>query len=182
MTHRTTSPPADDLSNDRTGAGYRMDDLTSKISNADRMSEIETILEDAFEDVEFIGELDVDEEAFAKIGELQRHECRFAGRIQKRYLRPATYVTSLVFSARYSNTESRNFWQPYARDVWGLDATQSFQTLCRNYFSSARWELTERFGLEFPVVSWGDVVRPIYWHAIIPAYVRDDFAHWFARN
>ncbi len=87
-----------------------------------------------------------------------------------------------MFSARYSNTESRNFWQPYARDVWGLDATPSFQTLCRNYFSSTRWELTKRFGLEFPVFSWGDVVRPVYWHAIIPAYVQDDFARWFARN
>lgn len=159
-----------------------MDDLSSEILNADRISEVETILQKAFEDIEFVGELDVDEETFAKIGELLRHGCRFAGRIQKRYLRPATFVTSLVFSARYSNTESRNFWHPYARDVWGLDATPSFQTLCRNYFSSARWELTERFGLEFPVFRWGDVVRPVYWHAIIPAYVQDDFARWFARN
>ena len=159
-----------------------MDDLSSRILNADWLSEVEAILEDAFEDVEFIGELDINEEAFAKIADVLRLECLFGGKIQKWGLRPATFVTSLVFSARYSNAESRNFWQPYARDVWEMFSTQSFQVACRNYFQRARRDLTEKFGLDFPVVNWGDVVRPVYWHAIIPAYVRDDFTHWFARN
>ena len=159
-----------------------MDDLSSRILNADWMSEVEAILEDAFENVEFIGELDINEEAFAKIGEVLCRECRFERGIQKWRLRPAAFITSLVFSARYSNAESRNFWQPYARAVWKMFSTPAFQATCRNYFKRARHELTERFGFEFPVVNWGDVVRPVYWHAIIPAYVRDDFARWFARN
>ena len=159
-----------------------MDDLSSHILNADGIRELEAILEEAFEDVEFIGELDINEEAFARIAEVLRTECKFAGRIYKRYLCPATFVTSLVFSARYSNTESRNHWQPYCRDVWELDATASLQNFFRNYFVSARRQITERFGHSFPIVSWGDVVRPVYWHAILPAYVQDDFALWFARN
>ena len=159
-----------------------MDDLSSSILFADQMSDVEALLVDAFEDVEFIGELDITEQAFAKIAEMLRSECQYAGSVWRRHLRPAIFVTSLVFSARYSNTESRNFWQPYVLDVWGWNATPSFQAFFRDYFGSARWELTERFGLEFPVVSWGDVVRPVYWHAIIPAYVRDDFTHWFAKN
>ena len=159
-----------------------MDDLSSEILNIERLSDVEAILEESFEDVEFIGELDVTEQAFAKIAELLRRQCRLPEKISRTPLRPATFVTSLVFSARYSNAESRNFWHPYARDVWWLDATQSFQAFCRNYFRSARRELSQRFGLEFPVASGGDVVRPVYWHAIIPAYVQDDFARWFARN
>ena len=159
-----------------------MDDLSSHILNADGMRDLEAILEEAFEDVEFIGELDIKEQAFAKIGDVLCTECKFEGRVYRRHLRPATFVTSLVFSARYSNTESRIFWQPYCRGVWESNAIQSLQNFFREYFVSARRELTERFGLEFPVVSLGDVVRPVYWHAIIPAYVRDDFAHWFARN
>lgn len=159
-----------------------MDDLSSSILNADGMRDVEAILEEAFEDVEFVGELDITEQAFAKIAEVLRSECRFSRRVQRRHLRSATFVTSLVFSARYSNTESRNFWQPYCHDVWGLDALPNLQAFFRDYFANARWKLTERFGLEFPVLSWGDVVRPVYWHAIIPAYVQDDFARWFARN
>ena len=60
-----------------------MDDLSSRILNADGMSEVEAILEAAFENVEFIviGELDINEEALAKIGEVLCRECRFEKRI-----------------------------------------------------------------------------------------------------
>lgn len=159
-----------------------MDDLSSHILNADGIRELEAILEEAFEHVEFIGELDVNEEAFSKIGELLCRECLFYWGIDKWRLRPATLVTSLVFSARYSNEQSRKFWQPYARDVWKIEDKDACRRVCATYFKYARQVLTERFGLEFPIVNWGDVVRPVYWHAIIPAYVRDDFAHWFATN
>ena len=159
-----------------------MHDLSPAILNADGMRDVEAILEEAFEDVEFVGELDINEPAFAKIVEVLRSECVYLGSVRRGDLRPATFVTSMVFSARFSNTESRNFWQPYCRDVWGLDALPNLQNFFRDCFASARWKLTERFGLEFPVRSLGDVVRPVYWHAIIPAYVEDDFALWFARN
>ena len=156
-----------------------MDDLSSKILRAESMDEIDALLEDAFSEVEFIGELDINEEAFAKIAEVLRSECRFGGRIQRRYLRPATFVSSLVFSARYSQDAIRSFWQPYAEDVWNIEYSDEFYRTCRSGFFSSRHHLAANFDLDLYGRRYGDVVYPVYRHAIIPRYLHDDFARWF---
>ena len=198
-----------------------MDDLSSKILRAESMGEIDVLLEDALGDVEFIGELDINEDAFAKIAEQLRLNCRklnwysesvehlaystanadLANELLQRNrtelkrlerplwgiaaerLRPAVFVTSMVFSARYSHNDSRAFWKPYAAEVWDIEYGKEFYDACRAYFfTTARPHMTEKLGFDLFGASYGDVVRPVYRHTIIPAYVRDDFARWFARN
>ena len=198
-----------------------MDDLSASILHAESMDAIDALLEEAFSDVEFIGELDVNEDAYARIAEELRRHCRQLnwyresaerifhsatseeliqellrlnraelerqGRplwsISTLRLRPAMFVTSMVFGARYSHSDSRAFWKPYAQEVWEIEYTIEFYQMCRDYFfDKARPYLTEEFGFDLYGASYGDLVRPIYRHAIIPAYVKDDFARWFARN
>ena len=63
--------------------------------------------------------------------------------------------------------------------VWGLkEASQSFQARCRTYFGDAIAFLTDDYDLDFPQRSSGDLVRPIYRHAIIPAYLEPTFVEW----
>ena len=51
-----------------------MDDLSSKILRTESLREIESLLEESIAGIEFIGEVDINEEAFGKIGaELRRN-------------------------------------------------------------------------------------------------------------
>lgn len=198
-----------------------MNDLSSKILRAESLREIDALLEVAFSEVEFIGELDINEDAFARIAEELRRNCRTLnwyresaewllrsansaelinellqrnrtelkrqGRplwsIAVDCLRPAVFVTSMVFGARYSHNDSRAFWKPYATEVWDIEYGKEFYDVCRAYFfTTARPCLTAIMGFDLFGASYGDLVRPVYRHAIVPAYVRDDFARWFARN
>ena len=89
----------------------------------------------------------------------------------------------MAFSARYSHDDSRAFWKPYAKEVWDIEYTKEFYDTCRAYFfDTARPYLTEKMGFDLYGSRDGDLVRPVYRHTIIPAYVRDDFARWFAKN
>ena len=114
-----------------------MDDLSSRILVAKSMDEIDALLEGAFieSEVEFIGELDISEDAFEKIKEVLRSECLVYDRIHPYRLRPAIFVTSLVFSARYSQDAIRSFWRPYAHDVWDIGYSDEFYRECRSVFS-----------------------------------------------
>ena len=198
-----------------------MDDLSSKILRTESLREIESLLEESIAGIEFIGEVDINEEAFGKIGAELRRNCRKLnwysesvarlahstakeelindllkrnraelkrqGRslwsITVECLRPAIFCASMVFSARYSHDDSRAFWKPYAKEVWDIEYTKEFYDTCRAYFfDTARPYLTEKMGFDLYGSKDGDLVRPVYRHTIIPAYVRDDFARWFAKN
>ena len=53
-----------------------MDDLSSRILGADSVEQMDAIVEEAIRDVELIGELDIRQDAFKKIGEVMRRDCR----------------------------------------------------------------------------------------------------------
>lgn len=160
-----------------------MNDLSSKIINSKWVSEIEEHLRSDLQDVELIGELDITENAFQHICKVLQDQCRFKNNIQPKYLYPAVFVVSMVFSGRYSHDETRKFWEPYAEDVWGIDYSQyrnQFYRACRDYYAEAKAELEGSFGFEFPAQNQGDVVRTVYWHTILPSYLHDDFARWLS--
>ena len=137
-----------------------------------------------FEDLEFIGELPVTQEAFNQICQLiQKEGLTKYGNPKTRVIPPAVFVSSMVLCAQFSKEEARNFWLPYAKMVWNTDeASQNFQRKCRDHFIYCRSFLRERFGFDFPVIRNGDVVRPIYYQAIIPHYLQLDFANWLVDN
>ena len=92
---------------------------------------------------------------------------------------PALFVTSMVFTARYSELNVRKFWEPYGKLVWNLDEiSQARYQEFRDKFRKSVNFLEKEFDLVFPRRSYGDVVRPIYRHAIIPFYLQDYFADW----
>ncbi|QPC80937.1 hypothetical protein G4Y79_14605 [Phototrophicus methaneseepsis] len=160
-----------------------MDDLSSRIINSKWVREMDEHLRLDLENVELIGELDITQEAFQYICIALREQCRFKNNIQPKYLYPALFVASMVFSARYSQDETRKFWEPYAEDVWGINYSKHhnrFYNACRDYFIEAKAELSEKLGFEFQGQSEGDVVRTVYWHTILPSYLHDDFARWLS--
>ncbi len=143
---------------------------------------LERELRDRFEGVQFIGQLPIDKEAFRNICHIIQREAIHQGRLLYDRVPHGVLVTSMVFTARYSEEYARNFWQPYARSVWGQgEASQNFQNQCRRRFVSAVSDLSRECGLWFPRETYGDVVRPVYRHAVIPHYLQDDFANWLKK-
>jgi len=153
-----------------------------KLCESDSLKEIEDILHQALHTVNFIGEMPLEEVDFKYMAQRMRIETPRMKRTRipdVRYVPPAVFVTSMVFCARYTKENARNFWQPYARVVWGLpEATQNFQSRCRAYFQAFREDLARTYGFYFPIRSSGDVVLPIYRHALLPYYLQDEYAAW----
>lgn len=142
-------------------------------------SPIEMELRERLHHVDFIGELAVERGQFEEWCGLVRKEAIRGGRTRPKLIPPALFVTLMVFAARYSEEKHRTFWEPYAEMVWGLEElSQYFPIRCRNYFSEAVTFLTGTYGLTFPQRSVGDLVRPVYRHAIIPAYLEPIFVSW----
>ena len=133
---------------------------------------------------ELIGELPISREQFEEICGYVRKEAIIDGKIKLNNVPPATFMATMVFAARYSENEASNFWDPYAHLVWGLDeASMNFQTKCRYHFNQSAEFLREKFNLDFSVTQAGyRTVSPIYRHAIIPAYLQDDFAKWIVQH
>ena len=157
-----------------------MDDLSSKILNARSMEENESLLEVALTDIELIGELNINEDAFDKIKNVLRSECHYSTwHMNIDRLRPAIFVVSLVFSARYSQDAIRSFWRPYAQDVWNIEYLDGFYSTYRTRFFRSRRHLTANFDLDLYGRKYGDIVYPVYRHAIIPGYLHDDFTRWY---
>lgn len=145
---------------------------------------LDALLNEAFKDILLIGELPITEDDFIAISEMIRREY-IVNDVQKvKSVFPATFLTSMVFCARYSESNKREFWKPYAELVWGLDvATPDFQRRCREQFRDCIEDITNRFEhLTFDIDREGDVVRPVFQHAMIPFYLQDDFAGWFLQQ
>jgi len=143
------------------------------------LEEAEEALRSSIASVELIGQLPLSENDFTALCQVIK-QTYSRGRVQLiDRISPAVYVTSMVFTARYSGENVRNFWRPYAKLVWGLpEASQTFQNDCRKAFVRAIGNLSREYDLVFPQRTPGDVVRPVYRHAIIPYYLQDDFAEW----
>ena len=146
----------------------------------------EAELRQALVGLKFIGELPIHETKFYAMCQIVQAEAMTGAGIPNPQNVPAAlFVTLMVFTARFAQVEGRNFWTPYAELVWGLpEADPTFQNECRQYFATAVHELEQAFPklLPFTQTSDGDVVRPIYRHAILPAYLKDDFIHWLQKE
>lgn len=145
-----------------------------------------TILEKHFFEAlrlyEYIGELPITEKAYGKLIEYIHQYAYQNGRISPRNSMPTIFLVSMVFCARYSDTEAREFWKPYAQQVWGCEPSQYFQNVCRKLFIFSREFLHSELNLSFDIQNLGDVVRPVYQHAIIPNYLQSYFADWLVNN
>lgn len=147
-----------------------------------RISILEKHFFEALKRYEFIGELPVSEKAYEKLIEYLRLTAQKNGKINPRYTSPTIFLISMVICARYSDTEAREFWKPYAQQVWGCEPSQYFQNVCRKLFTYSREYLHRSQNLSFDIQNLGDVVRPVYQHAIIPSYLQSHFAEWLVNN
>lgn len=146
-------------------------------------NKLENYLFHALQRFEVIGELPVSNLAFTKVIENIRTAARQNRKLDQKLIPPVIYLVSMVFCARYSESDARDFWKPYANMVWGLDeASLSFQQKCRKHFINCREDLHQVLNLSFNYHNIGDVVRPVYQHAIIPSYLQGPFAEWLVDN
>ncbi|NMC84200.1 MAG: hypothetical protein GYA58_02830 [Anaerolineaceae bacterium] len=132
---------------------------------------------------EFVGDLPISDQAYKQLVEYIRRNAQKDGMIDPKKVPPVLYLISMVFCARYSESDARAFWSPYARMTWGLEsASASFQPRCRKHFINCRNDLHQALSLDFDYQKRGDVVRPVYQHAIIPSYLQVHFAEWLVNN
>lgn len=145
---------------------------------------VDALLMASFAEINLIGELPINETTFHQIADIIRKEFFIDGKPKIDKVYPALFVTSMVFSARYSDVNARNFWKPYAWLVWGLtDASQYMQVQSREHFRDCRIFLSEHFEhLDFQVQREGDVAQPVFQHVMIPYYLQDDFAEWLLQH
>ncbi len=149
-----------------------------------QLHELELQLRQQWEQVDLIGKIPITEPEFQRMCSIIQKEA-LAENYQTKEIGghplsvpPALFLTTMVFTARYTQTEARNFWEPYQQLVWGCEHTQAFQVRCRKRFKQAVVFAQAKFDFYFPMQSDGDLVSPIYRHAIIPAYLQSDFAQW----
>jgi len=143
---------------------------------------LEKLLWGALKEYEYIGDLPISENAYKKLIEFIHREAYGDGEIDPRNTTPTIFVVSMVFCARYSDIEAREFWNPYAQQVWGTEPSPHFQNICRDLFIYSREYLKSSLNLSFDIKNEGDVVRPVYQHAIIPSYLQSNFAEWLVNN
>lgn len=144
---------------------------------------LENYLFHAMQRFELVGQLPISNEAFFQLVGYLRRNARNNGKTDQKRIPPVLFVVSMVFCARYSDTDVRDFWEPYACLVWGLEnSSPSFQQRCRNHFINCREDLQNSLDLIFNFHTEGDVVRPVYQHAIIPNYLQGYFAEWLVNN
>jgi len=158
---------------------------TGTLSRTATVNDIEPLLRTALRTVGLVGDLPISEVGFQQLCTILRG--RYAVRGGRPSLRnarcPALFVTTMVFCARYAKYDARNFWTPYAQLVWQrTEIDQTIRNTCAEFFLKSRIYLEDRFHLPFVVINAGDVVRPIYRHAILPYYLQSDFADWLIKN
>jgi len=146
------------------------------------INQLEKHFFEALKRYEYIGEMPFSENAYKKLIEYLRLNARKNGKINPRCTLPTLFSVSMVFCARYSDTEAREFWKPFAQQVWDCEPSQYFQNICRQLFAYSREYLHRSLNLSFTIQNQGDVVRPVYQHAIIPSYLQNYFAEWLVNN
>ena len=132
-------------------------------------------------DEKLIGELPISQKDFEEICScVQTDALDHKDHLRLNKVPPALFIVTMVFAARYAESEARNFWQPYAKLVWkNENASLLFQNNCRDRFHEATRFLTQKFNLNFLAAQKQyRIVSPIYRHTVIPAYLQDDFTRW----
>lgn len=153
-----------------------------------RLSEWESDLRKRFKKIDWIGQLVILEDDFKELCRITQEEAKDINVQSKkvdpqpRLVPPAVFVTTMVFAARYSEQEADEFWEPYFHNVWNVEYSQAFMARCRKHFIPSIEYLKQEFKFEFPQESDGDLVRPIYRHALLPRYVQAEFAFWLSKN
>jgi hypothetical protein len=142
------------------------------------VDQFEILLLNAFKEFEIIGDVPISQGSYDFIIELVQSNFIKDGKRKIYQVPPAIFVASMVFHARYSNEEARNFWKPYADNVWDTENKPYFQSSCRQHFVASKRFLHENFDYKFPSLNKGGVVRPVYYQAIIPYYLQNNFAEW----
>lgn len=144
--------------------------------------ELENTLKDALWYTDYVGELPIEREMFEILAKwLQRLFTR-EGKPLVQKVSPAIFVVSMVFSARYSDDDTRQFWHSYAHRVWGSEATPSFMSRCRARFEVAVKALEEVTHMDFPISPRVNVDFHVHRHALLPAYLQDDVARWLKKH
>jgi len=144
-----------------------------------KIDEVEDWLRQEILYVDLIGQLSLNRNHFYSICDFIQKKFVHGSTLLIRNVPHALFVTSMVFTARYSDLNVRNFWSPYGSLVW--DQKTLSQARCNDFrekFRKAVLFLEQEFDLVFPQRTHGDVVRPVYRHAIIPFYLQDYFADW----
>lgn len=159
-----------------------------------RLYEWETLLRSEFKRIAWIGQITCSEDAFLEMCQAIREEAKTPNYHSKvlegnpMSVPPAVFVTAMVLSARYAELTSSKaadeFWTPYLRTVWGVEYSHAFYVRCKNRFNAVVPFLEQEFGFEFPRTgrAQGDVVTPLFRHALIPRYMQHDFAAWLRKN
>lgn len=160
----------------------RKDDLTEVLQRSPK--ELDNYFFHAIKKFDFIGELPISHKAFDQIAAyVKKIGGKKGGVTDPKPVPPAIFFVSMVFCARYSNTEARRFWTPYAQMVWGQQhASQGFQNKMRQHFQFCRYDLERSIQMPDRNRNLGEVVRPVYRHAIIPHYLHEEFAEWLTKN
>jgi len=143
------------------------------------IDEVEDWLRQELLYVDLIGQLPIKRGDFQSICDFIQKKFEHGSTLLIKNVPPALFVASMVFTARYSDLNARNFWRPYGSLVWDQDTLS--QARCNEFrerFRKAVLFLEKEFDLVFPQRTHGDVVRPVYHHAIIPFYLQDYFADW----
>ena len=139
-----------------------------------------------FKKVVWIGQITLSEETFKSLCQIIQKEAQEPNYFTKvvegqpRLVPAAVFITTMVFTARYAEQEAGEFWIPYLHMVWNQEYTQAFMARCRKRFKKVIPYLEQTFGFEFPQESTGDLVRPIYRHALLPRYMQSDLALWLS--
>lgn len=146
------------------------------------------------EQIDWFGQLEISRAQFEEICAVIRGEARGkkanSPEIEEKLERvpAAVFIASLVFSARYAelgdDEDSDEFWKPYCRTVWKREYDTSFYNRCRKRFGEATLFLEANYGLSFQNLAntSGEVVTPVFRHALLPQYVQEDFAVWLSKQ
>lgn len=156
------------------------------------LHEWEQQLRQQFDKIAWIGQLALSEEDFHTLCQIIRAEAQEPNYFTKqsegqpRLVPAAVFMTTMVFSARYAeqapNEDLDEFWTPYLRTVWQLPYTQAFMARCRKRFNHILPYLEQTFGFVFPHMREGDLVTPVFRHALVPRYMQSDVVTWLRKN
>lgn len=147
----------------------------------DHVETIDAKLAKAFAGITWIGELPVTERDF----KILASSVKMYSRVEQ--IPPRILMVSMVFCARYAifgEDENINFWSKYFERVLRKTKTQMLENEYRKAFRNAREKLQAEYHFEFPTRDQTpqEVVSGIYLHAILPAYLQDDFAQFFVKH
>lgn len=147
---------------------------------------LEKCLREAMWYIDFVGELPLERGMFDVLTAWLQHRYVMNDNGKRKVLietvQAATLVTSMVFSARYSDDEKRQFWDSYCRQVWGTTLTQSLSDRGRESFRAAARKLEKVTRMKFPISSETFVDYHVNRHALVPAYLHDDAANWLKKH